>query len=171
MKTWYQMNRIKCQRQNLQCAFFLLLFCLISMCFGTNVAVLSTVLKHVEYERLNSAHSPAARRMRFFFFFFLNNDLSVQWYRTSSTLFGNTDKYASLFLFCFVFFIHQLISGLSRFSFCRQANALPKHKNMNTGFCILKVILRVPRWQHIKPHGAYTMSFIQKSLGPSVNTH
>lgn len=58
-----------------QCAFILLLFCLITMCFGINVTVFSMAFQYVDYEELRSAHSPAARIMHLglvgFFNFFV----------------------------------------------------------------------------------------------------
>lgn len=65
-----------------------------------------------------------------------------------------------------VFFFHSSAnSGLSRFSFCRQANTLPEQKPVFRLLHIHKVILWVPRWQCIKPHGTYRTSFIQKISG------
>lgn len=138
------------------------------MCFGINVTAFSTTLKNAQYERLSSAHSPAVEKNAYYWGFFYDNDLLVQWYITSSTVcLGIQPKT------CEAGFSSHLSasSGLSRFLFCRQADALPKLRSVNTGFCILKATLWVPRWQHIKPHGAYRMSFIPKSLGPFVNMH
>lgn len=82
----------------------------------------------------------------------------MHWFIKSSTVcLGIQNK------ICEVGFFHSSAnSGLSRFSFCRQANTLPEQKPVFRLLRILKVILRVPRWQCIKPHGTYRTSFIQK---------
>lgn len=52
MKTCYQKNTIKCEEKNSSIHFFLLLFCLIALCFGTHVSAFSTALGYVECGRL-----------------------------------------------------------------------------------------------------------------------